>query len=1143
VTTPNDPTRSHDSLDAVIAVYILAVEAGDVPDRQELLDDHPGHAEALRAFFADLDRMDRVSLPLRLAAGPEATGAAEPNGHAAPASVRYFGDYALLEEIARGGMGIVYKSRQVSLNRLVALKMILAGGFASSRDIQRFRTEAESAANLDHPHIVPIYEVGEHDGQQYYAMKFVEGTSLAGHPRGDIRAEVAGVVAVARAVHHAHQRGVLHRDLKPSNVLVDSEGTRLVTDFGLAKRLATGDRSITETGQVLGTPRYMAPEQAAGRKNLTVAVDVYSLGVILYERLTGRPPFTGDDVLTLLRHVRESEPPRPSSIVQGVDRDLETVVLKCLEKDPAQRYGSAEALANDLDRWLGGEPIAARPSGGLERVVKWARRRPLAATLAAVSAFAALAVVGLIVGWRYNIQLKKARDAEMTQRDLAEQREHQARSYWYAADIGLAQRTWEAGRVTEAVALLDRHLPGPGEEDRRGFEWFYLRHLCASALLHFRALEPDSHFKMTLSFSPDGHSLYAAKGAGFVSENRGRFGVWDAGTGERRRLLRDSPSVGPVRFAGGCFAFVDGDQVWIGDLATGSEHRSAAVARGRSEVEALTTDGKHAVLFGGIPGIASRWVTNLETGRELIVLPEDFGAADRIVAISPDGRRLWVSGSEKKRTADGPKDADARPVPALWSWELPSGREAAVIEPGFATISALAVAPDSRQIAVAGTLRDSTIDRPALAFWDTMSSPPRLTHRLDLPTGTIRMIAFGPDGQTLALSSSEDRFVRIFRLTFDPRRFEDPGTWREQSVLRGATGTIAALRFSADGGRIAACDRSGAITVWDARAVPEAEQISIDQIPQGAESAFLPDGRTLAVMGATRIDLFDTTSRRRIGRIEGPDRSPEGFAISPDGRVIATLWSEGDWPEFRQGVDLWDIATRRLIRTLVAAESSRGSWGSDIAFSPDGRVLAVGRGSLAGWGSDSNPEPADPVDSVWLWDLSTGHERAPLKGAAGPLAFSPDGRVLVTTGSDNRSICLWDAVSGSRVAQWVVSERVKYGKGTFSPDGRLFAAAAFDGGGVRLWDVASGRVVHTLRCPSKPLVAFAPDGKTLVTADADNSLILWQTSTGQELLSLKGHQWVPSSIAFSPDGSILASTASEVDNWDPALLWRAPREP
>ncbi len=306
--------------------------------------------------------------------------------------VRYFGDYELLEEIARGGMGVVYKARQTSLNRIVALKMILQGELATPRDVARFRAEAEAAANLDHPHIVPIYEVGEHDGQQYYAMRYVEGTSLARRPRCDARSEARLLAFVAGAVHHAHRRGTLHRDLKPSNILVDTAGTPLVADFGLAKRV-DAERSLTESWALVGTPLYMAPEQAAGQKDLTVAADVYSLGAVLFERLTGRTPFTAEPALDLLRQVREAEPPRPSSITPGLDRDLETICLKCLEKNSAERYGSAEALANDLDRWLRGEPIVARPAGRLERALKWAKRRPAAAALVAVSGLAA----GLLV--------------------------------------------------------------------------------------------------------------------------------------------------------------------------------------------------------------------------------------------------------------------------------------------------------------------------------------------------------------------------------------------------------------------------------------------------------------------------------------------------------------------------------------------------------------------------------------------------------------------------------------------------------------------------------------------------------------------------------------------------------------------------
>ena len=405
--SPHDPTPSTNTVDALIASYVQEVEAGRVPDRRRLLLENPGHAEALLAFLADFDRMDRVASPLRMSDVADETIPLDPDAPARLPTVRYFGDYELLEEIARGGMGVVYKARQASLNRLVALKMILAGTFASPREVARFQAEAEAAANLDHPHIVPVHEVGEHNGQQYFSMKFIEGGSLAAHPRSDVKSEVLGLIAIARAVHHAHQHGVLHRDLKPSNVLVDPRGDRHVTDFGLAKRLADVDRSLTEAGQILGTPRYMSPEQAAGRKDLTVAADIYALGVILYERLTGRTPFEGGTPLDLLRQVRESEPPRPSGLRPGLDRDLETVVLKCLDKDPSRRYLTAEDLARDLARWQEGRPIEARPVGQAERFVRWCRRNPVVAGLSA--SVAAALILGVVVSGLFAHQERQAR--------------------------------------------------------------------------------------------------------------------------------------------------------------------------------------------------------------------------------------------------------------------------------------------------------------------------------------------------------------------------------------------------------------------------------------------------------------------------------------------------------------------------------------------------------------------------------------------------------------------------------------------------------------------------------------------------------------------------------------------------------------
>jgi eukaryotic-like serine/threonine-protein kinase len=279
---------------------------------------------------------------------------------------------------------------------------------------------------------VPIYEVGEHEGQQYYSMKLVEGTQ----DRSDPRREVEALIGVIRAVHHAHQRGVLHRDLKPSNVLVDSQGTRMVADFGLAKRMAAGDGSFTETGQALGTPKYMAPEQAAGRKDLSVAADVYSLAVILYERLTGQTPFTGDNALTLLRQARESEPPRPSTIRPGLDRDLETVVLKCLEKEPDRRYPSAEALADDVANWLAGRPISARPVGQAERFWRWCQRNPVVACLTITLAVSLL--VCSIISTYFASQANQRAKAERAQRERTNELLLEARHKLIDADVDRA---------------------------------------------------------------------------------------------------------------------------------------------------------------------------------------------------------------------------------------------------------------------------------------------------------------------------------------------------------------------------------------------------------------------------------------------------------------------------------------------------------------------------------------------------------------------------------------------------------------------------------------------------------------------------------------------------------------------------------
>jgi tetratricopeptide (TPR) repeat protein len=390
------------SFEEVLAGYLLARDVGDAPDQESFVARHPDLSKELRAFFANEAHVEHIAEPFRPAAaehfdddGSDDAGDPEDASH----RLRRFGDYELLGEIARGGMGVVYRARQTSLNRIVALKMVLAGQFASAHDVRRFQVEAANAATLDHPNIVPVYDVGRHRGQHYYTMKLIEGGSLAARVHryaGDPRGAARLVATTARAIDHAHRHGVLHRDLKPGNILIDAAGQPQVTDFGLARRLGGGDNlpGLTLSGSVLGSPRYMAPEQAKGETPLATAADVYSLGAILYELLTGRPPFLAQTLVETLRLVRETEPLPPTAVVPRLDRDLGTICLKCLEKEPAARYAAASDLADDLDRWLRHEPITARTIGPWRRARKWARRKPAAAALLAVSACSVALLIG-----------------------------------------------------------------------------------------------------------------------------------------------------------------------------------------------------------------------------------------------------------------------------------------------------------------------------------------------------------------------------------------------------------------------------------------------------------------------------------------------------------------------------------------------------------------------------------------------------------------------------------------------------------------------------------------------------------------------------------------------------------------------------
>ena len=453
---PEDGADRDQQLEAVIADYIRACETGTAPNRSEILKRHPEFADELRQFFGQHDRMNQIAAPIR-GFGDSLAQAVGPGQQ-----LSYVGNYELLEEIARGGMGVVYKARQTTLGRIVAVKMIVSGRLASEQDVQRFHVEARAAAGLQHPNIVSIHEVGQHEGWHYFSMDYVEGRDLSKILRENLSSAKQAATYVrqmAEAIHYAHQQGILHRDLKPSNILIDSHDQVRITDFGLAMRVEGGS-DLTRTGQIVGTPSYMPPEQAQGKRSLIgPGSDVYSLGAVLYECLTGRAPFRADSVFKTIEQVIHAEAASPRTLNAAIPRDLETICLKCLEKEPHRRYGTAQLLADDLQRYLDVRPILARPVGFVERTCRWCRRNPVVASL--MTTVAASLIVGTSVSTYFAMDASRRADdnfllarKESDARSQADRRKTEAEG---SAELAERHRK-EAFAATESAKQSESQL-------------------------------------------------------------------------------------------------------------------------------------------------------------------------------------------------------------------------------------------------------------------------------------------------------------------------------------------------------------------------------------------------------------------------------------------------------------------------------------------------------------------------------------------------------------------------------------------------------------------------------------------------------------------------------------------------------------
>ena len=990
---------------------------------------------------------------------------------------RSFGDYELLREVARGGMGVVFCARQKSLNRQVAIKMILAGEFASPEFVKRFRQEATAAASLQHPNIVTIHEVGESEGQYYFSMDFVEGRSLAELVRAEplpARRAAGYLKAIAEAIHYAHQKGILHRDLKPSNILVDPLDQPRITDFGLAKQ-SNSDSNLTLTGQTLGSPAYISPEQGLGAvSEVGPRSDIYSLGAVLYHLVTGRPPFQGETLHQILFQTQNLEPIRPRRLNPGVPDDLQTICLKCLEKNPARRYQTSRELADDLGRFLRKEPIVARPIGPAGKVLRWCQRRPLVATLAGavVLLLAALAVASSIAAWRIEL----ARRAEFRERQQANE------ANWHLAranrsleesvtilELQRAEQSFRAGDASMGLAQLAAVL-------RRDPSNHIAAERILSALLHRNWVLPVGEilrhpgFVSSVAFSPDGQYLATGCADGFAR-------VWKVRTRQPLGMLRHSAHVRSV-----CFS-PDGTR-----LATACEDGKVRIWNWRT-ADLLVAPMAHddwvfSVVFspdGEKVVSASRDLTaRIWSARTGLLLQKLLGHTEEVhqAVFSPDGRliatasfdhsaRLWNAQTGELVGAPLRHSSQQAAVMGVCfspdgKWLATASRDgsaiicsvdtgAPVLEPLRHTegLNSVQFSPTGRTVATTGF--DNTVRLWDAQSGETVSQPFRHLEQ-------VNQAAFSPDGTVLA-TAGDDSTVRFW----DVR----PGQMLEQELRHDST--VNSVDFSRDGRRLVTASYDGTARVWD-----------------------------------VETGLAITGPMQHGGNVQSA-------SFSPDGKFVVTASGDGSaW--------IWDANNGEHARGPFMHAS--GLWAA--SFSPEGSRLLT---ASADW-------------TARVWNIKSLQPiTPPLRHSNQVLyaQFSPDGTRVVTASWDHPAE-IWDAATGSPITPALAhSDEVHEAK--FSPDGLRVATSSKDNT-ARIWDARTGkpvgRVLHHLRTVHS--VAFSHDGRRLITASADHTARIWDVMTGEPLISPMEHDRAVLDASFSPNDQRVVTVSEDrtVRVWDPA---------